>query len=169
MSTPFVTVVKFKPDHFSGRLTSIDNIESLKEKIDTLLKRKGAIYAIRIDGKFSYLKARSVPKQSKPYPRLIDVLKTQNIFEFKNIQGTLVGFRLPDDMKGLNVPGYHFHFISDDRQSGGHLLDVTFSGASVQIGKFKSFRVDLPSGGRGGNGDSKSDSDKELNAIESGK
>jgi acetolactate decarboxylase len=36
----------------------------------------------------------------------------------------VVGFYLPGYMSGLNMPGYHLHFISDDRKSGGHILDL---------------------------------------------
>jgi alpha-acetolactate decarboxylase len=28
----------------------------------------------------------------------------------------LVGFRTPQHMQGINVAGYHEHFITDDRQ-----------------------------------------------------
>ena len=37
--------------------------------------------------------------------------------------GTLVGVRCPSWVGGLNVPGYHWHFLSEDRTVGGHVLD----------------------------------------------
>lgn len=27
-------------------------------------------------------------------------------------------------MGGLNTPGWHFHFISDDKNKGGHILHL---------------------------------------------
>ena len=34
-----------------------------------------------------------------------------------------MGSWFPDYMKGINVPGYHFHFITEDKKAGGHLLE----------------------------------------------
>ena len=39
--------------------------------------------------------------------------------------GTVVGFRFPDYAEGLEVSGYHLHFISEDRSRGGHLLECS--------------------------------------------
>jgi acetolactate decarboxylase len=38
-------------------------------------------------------------------------------------------------MKGVNVPGYHFHFISKDKTIGGHMLDCSTNEAE---GKYES-------------------------------
>jgi len=35
----------------------------------------------------------------------------------------MVGFWILSYASSLNVPGYHFHFVSDDRRHGGHVLD----------------------------------------------
>ncbi|MCX6985264.1 MAG: acetolactate decarboxylase, partial [Lentisphaerae bacterium] len=70
-------------------------------------------YAVKIEGTFKMIKARSVPAQTKPYPRLTEVVKTQPVFEFKDVKGTLAGFFTPYFFKGINVPGTHLHFISD--------------------------------------------------------
>jgi acetolactate decarboxylase len=35
----------------------------------------------------------------------------------------MVGFRLPSYLENVNVTGYHFHFLTTDRQAGGHVLD----------------------------------------------
>ena len=37
-------------------------------------------------------------------------------------RGTLVGFWSPGYLQTILVPGYHLHFLSDDRRSGAHLL-----------------------------------------------
>ncbi len=56
-------------------------------------------YAIKITGKFSYIKTRSVPRQVKPYPPLVEVAKHQKVFEFREVDGVIVGFYPPQ------VPG----------------------------------------------------------------
>jgi acetolactate decarboxylase len=36
----------------------------------------------------------------------------------------MVGFRFPAALGAVNVPGWHFHFVSADRRRGGHVLDL---------------------------------------------
>lgn len=35
-------------------------------------------------------------------------------------------------MGELNTPGWHFHFISDDKTKGGHILDLKFNKATAE-------------------------------------
>ncbi|HOZ43602.1 MAG TPA: acetolactate decarboxylase, partial [Methanoculleus sp.] len=85
--------------------------------------------------------------QEKPYPRLADVVANQTFFEFENVTGTAVGFWTPALAKGINVPGYHLHFITSDRTAGGHLLDMTVAEGSVQLDTTANFTMVLPSRG----------------------
>lgn len=70
------------------------------------------------------LEGSKCTKAEKPYPKLADSVSKQAIFEFENVSGTLVGFRTPDYAKGINVPGYHLHFITENRSAGGHVLSL---------------------------------------------
>jgi acetolactate decarboxylase len=82
--------------------------------------------------------------QSKPYPPLSEAVKAQKIFEFQNVKGTIVGFRCPDYVQGVNVPGYNLHFITQDRSADGHLLDFNLENASVLVDSFSEFNMALP-------------------------
>jgi acetolactate decarboxylase len=66
-----------------------------------------------------------------PYRRLVEVIKDQVQFELRGVSGVIVGFRIPDYLTGLSVPGYHFHFLTADRKAGGHLLAFRGSGLRV--------------------------------------
>jgi acetolactate decarboxylase len=68
---------------------------------------------------------RAIPRQEKPYPPLAEAATHQEVKRLENTTGTIVGFYLPPFMKGVNMPGYHLHYISSDRKSGGHVLDFT--------------------------------------------
>ncbi|MDD4182846.1 MAG: acetolactate decarboxylase, partial [Candidatus Omnitrophica bacterium] len=119
MKSAFCMVKFFNPDkkiESRGETDYASMIEWLEQKISS----KNIFYAARIEGKFSYIKARSVPRQEKPYRGLSEAAKAQRIFEFKDIEGTLVGFRFPDYMSEVNMGGWHFHFISKSGASGGH-------------------------------------------------
>jgi acetolactate decarboxylase len=120
------------------------DFNGLQKQLNDSLPTKNIFYAIRIDGNFSYVKTRSVPKQAKPYPLLAEVVKNQPIFEKKNVRGTIVGFFCPSYVKGINVPGFHFHFISDDRKFGGHLLDCSISKGEIKLDYTNEFAMNLP-------------------------
>lgn len=48
----------------------------------------------------------------------------------------------------LNVVGYHLHFISDDRQTGGHILDfIVPGGTDVEYDITPEFTMILPTRG----------------------
>jgi len=138
--TPFSTVTFFEPDEkFPVTGFSLEELKKfLNDKINT-----NFFYAIRIDGDFNYVKTRSVTSQ-KPYPPLVDAVKKQVIFEKKDVRGTLVGIYCPNFMNGLNVPGYHFHFLSDDRSFGGHVLEAKANHATATIDKTPAFNMLLP-------------------------
>lgn len=141
--TPFVIATFFKTD-ISHKPESGMNFKRLKEFTDFSLPTKNIIYAVKVTGNFAYVKTRSVPKQSKPYPKLTAVTEKQPVFELKKVKGTLIGFRFPEYMNGVNLPGYHFHFISDDKTSGGHVLDVVMADVKVEIDGIHTYALSLP-------------------------
>ena len=119
------------------------DLKGLATYLDELLPTKNIFYAVKISGKFDYVKTRSVPKQDHPYKPLAEVLKTQPIFEFTDIEGTIVGLRCPDFVSGLNVPAYHFHFLTKDRMAGGHLLECRLKNAEVALDYTPNFDLAL--------------------------
>lgn len=141
--TPFA-VVKFFKTNRNASLKKDLNYDHLQEYLDGLLPSKNLFYAVKIEGTFRYVKARSVPKQNKPYPGLVEVTKNQKVFEFRNVEGTIVGLRCPEYTKGINLPGYHFHFITKDRGAGGHLLECTLQAANVEIDSTSKLYMVLP-------------------------
>jgi len=141
--TPFAAVTWFEPDD-SRTVAGVPGYEALQQLIDELLPTPNLCYAIRITGLFSYVRTRSVPKQERPYRPLAEVVRTQPVFELSNVEGTLVGFRLPAFVAGVNVPGYHLHFLAADRSGGGHLLDCRVDRAEVEIDHTATITVALP-------------------------
>ena len=146
MMTPFAAVTYFEVDK-NVRLEKSMNLTELEEYLDQNLPVENLFYAVKIEGNFSSLKARSVPKQEKPYPKLTDVVSNQTVFELENVSGTLVGFRTPEYVKGINVPGYHIHFINKDRNSGGHVLDFELENGNISLDTTNAFFMELPTSG----------------------
>jgi acetolactate decarboxylase len=163
--TPFALITFFEPD---TQVTAGEqvNLEGLEVCIDNLLPTKNIFYAIRIDGVFSFVRVRSVPKQTKPFPRLIDAVKYQSIHERENLRGTIIGYWLPEYMKGISTPGYHLHFLSADKKSGGHLLECRMTGGSISLDYTYRFDLDLPVDSDFSDKDLTGDKQKELKKIE---
>ncbi len=123
-------------------------------------------YAVKIEGTFKMIKARSVPAQKKPYPLLTEVVKTQPVFEFRDVKGTLAGFFTPSFFKGINVTGLHLHFISDDRKSGGHVLDFELTEGFLKTDKTTNIFLSLPENPEFSAMDFRNDREKDLNKVE---
>lgn len=163
-TSPFASVVNFKSIK-SWYFTNI-NLTEIESKIDSLITNLNIPYAVKISGNYSYIKTRTVPLQERPYKKLAEVTKTQPVFEWSDQMGNLIGFRLPDYMKGVNVPGYHLHFISGDKTKGGHLLNCRFETALVEIMPVYEFKMILPENSEFGKIDFSKDRSYELQKVE---
>ncbi|MDD5338047.1 MAG: acetolactate decarboxylase [Dehalococcoidales bacterium] len=142
--TPFASVTYFDSDKqiaLSGENLTYAQIQTL---INDSLPTENIFCAIKITGTFSYMKTRSVPGQQKPYPPLVEVTKNQPVFEFTEVTGTIVGFFCPTYVDGVNVVGYHLHFINTAENAGGHILDFTIISGDISIDYTPVFTMILP-------------------------
>ena len=146
MTAPFAAVTRFEMDQ-TAALENASNFTELARQIDRHLPSPNAFYALRIDGTFPYVQTRSVPAQKRPYPRLVEAVENQSVFNFTNVTGSVVGIWSPDFVKGVNVPGYHLHFITEDRKAGGHILEIQVSNATAQVDVTAGFAMQRPSSG----------------------
>jgi acetolactate decarboxylase len=131
-NTPFAMTVPFKTDKILI-LNSSMNLTQLEQFLNATVPSKNMFYSIKVIGTFDSVKARSPPKQNKPYPDLTTALENQTIFNFNNITGTMVGFWCPEYASDVNLNDYHFHFISEDKNSGGHVIDCQLKGVIIEI------------------------------------
>lgn len=128
--TPFASVTKFVSDYTETIQGPMD-MPALEAKIDALVP-PNRFYAFIVRGEFRNIQTRSVPAQSEPYPPLAEVTKNQSVFTLSQVRGTLLGFRLPAFVQGVNVPGYHIHFLTDDFASGGHVLSFEMTAGTLE-------------------------------------
>jgi acetolactate decarboxylase len=83
----------------------------------------------------------------KPVPKgtgLKNAASGQQEFGLKQLRGTLVGIWSPAFAASFSVPGYHFHFLSVDRQSGGHVLECRASEVEIDACAMNEMHVSLP-------------------------
>ena len=143
--TPFAAVVWFEPTAGHEIAEPLDNGGLLRE-LDAVIDDVRASGAVRVDGQFERVHARSVPRQTPPYRPLAEVAAEQHVFDLRDVGGTLVGFRFPDYAEGIEVAGYHLHFITEDCERGGHVLDCRIVGGIAQIDLANDLHVELPPG-----------------------
>ncbi|TDG21729.1 acetolactate decarboxylase [Paraburkholderia silviterrae] len=141
--TPFAVVTQFRPT-MRGELTTALDKRDVQDLIDELVRSPNLFCAFRIDGRFERVETRTVPRQTKPYRPMLQAIERQPVFEFRETTGTLVGFRCPPYVQGINVAGFHVHYITDDRRGGGHVLDYRLLEGKLEIAKISKLRIDLP-------------------------
>jgi acetolactate decarboxylase len=161
---PFATASYFQEDSIL-KLNKISSLKELNKTVKQGLHSKNIFYAIRIDGRFSFVKARAIPKQNEPYKPLAKVVKQQVVVQFSG-EGTLVGYYSPPFVKGVNVPGFHWHFLTKDRTGGGHVLDCSFAPTTARLDSMRIFTVRLPESKGFDSIDLSIDKGKELDAVE---
>jgi acetolactate decarboxylase len=143
VTAPFAAVTFFDTDK-EVPLAAGTSYVTLQTFLDGILPTNNIFYAVEITGTFSYVQTRSVPAQQKPYPPLAAVTADQSVFEFTNVAGTIVGFISPPYVDGISVPGFHLHFLTADKQAGGHVLDLQISEATAAIDYISEFNLTLP-------------------------
>lgn len=163
--TPFGEVTFFKADKILalGEPLNLKQLESLLAK---QMPSPNLPYAFKIIGNFSYVKTRSVPRQARPYPPLAEVAKHQKVFEFRNVEGVIVGFYHPQYLAGINVAGYHCHFLTRDCRAGGHLLDCRISQARAELERLDDIQLRLPGTAAFSRTDLTGDKKQEIEKVE---
>jgi len=139
---PFAVVTRFSPQT-DVEIESVASFEDLEGRCDKFRNSGNIFYAVRLDGHFSRVRTRAV-NPPQPGTRLVDAAKVQSEFVFSDIDGTLVGLWSPGFSSAFSISGYHFHFLSKDRQHGGHLLDVEAGPLRLKVEALTDFHLALP-------------------------
>ncbi len=140
---PFSNVTFFDTDG-SFEIKDVKDFASVQAELDKIVKENGKnfFYMVRIDGTFKTLKVRSEPKQEAPYKPLDKVLAAEQVeFDYEDLEGTVVALYCPDYMGGLNTPGWHLHFVSEDRTKGGHVLGLSVGEGKVSYDVTPGFKM----------------------------
>ncbi|MFT3904124.1 MAG: acetolactate decarboxylase [Niabella sp.] len=142
--TSYSTVTFFKADTVFYVNNATEQKELL-EIIESKLTNKNAMYSIKISGAFSYVKTRAFPPvKEEPFPVLSTILDRQQFFDNQNTAGTLVGYHFPEYLNGIQISGFHLHFLSTDKKQGGHVLDFKGQNMKIEIAELKSFELEVP-------------------------
>lgn len=145
-TVPFSNVTFFEPDVTRDNVNAA-SIEELKNFLTSIATEHGRnqFYMAKVTGKFPLMNVRSELPQKEPFKHLNDALKTdQREFSYQDIEGTVVALYCPDYMDGLNTPGWHLHFISKNKDKGGHVLTLSAENCSVALDVISEFAMIVP-------------------------
>jgi acetolactate decarboxylase len=143
--SPFAVMARFAPGP-ERRLRGPMGFAALLAALDAGVPPGGACCAVRLEGDFERVRLRSVPAQSPPYRPLDAVLRDQRVFELADVRGTVVGFRFPASARGLDVPGFHLHFLTEERARGGHVLACRPRDVVARLDPEAALDLELPPG-----------------------
>jgi acetolactate decarboxylase len=141
---PFAVVTRFIP-RLEAHVGAL-GFDALLARLDRDVPRAGICSAIRLDGRFAHVRLRSVPAQAPPWRPLDEVLRDQRVMDAHDVAGAVVGFRFLPNAAGLDVPGFHLHFISADRRFGGHLLSCRTADVVARLDPDADLDLELPPG-----------------------
>jgi acetolactate decarboxylase len=142
VGTPFAVVTQFIADQ-DQTIESVSSFEEITKICDQYRDSDNLFYAFRIDGRFAHIHTRAMKATLDGLP-LAKAAAIQPEFDFKDVDGTLVGIWTPQFSSALNVAGYHFHFLSEDRTKGGHLLECSGENFRVRVDRLNDFHLSLP-------------------------
>jgi acetolactate decarboxylase len=141
---PFAMVSRFVPQ--LTKTIKTQTKAALQEEIETTLPdAKNAFVLFKVHGEFKRIKIRAIHAQSYPGQPLSALTENQMIKEFHSAKGTIVGLRSPGWSVGVSVVGVHAHFIDEERNSGGHILElIAEEDVLLELAVSNSFHLQLP-------------------------
>jgi acetolactate decarboxylase len=143
--TPFAVVTWFDPTVEFALDDPLEH-DALVHALNRGAPRGAPVCAVRIDGRFDHVRARSVPRFAPPYPPLTEIAHRQHVFDLHDVEGTVVGFRFPAYAQGIEAAGYHLHFADAECRRGGHVLSCRTRAVTVRMDHARELHVELPPG-----------------------
>lgn len=140
---PFANVhyAAFTP---KGTLAHLD-FTGVQDAVIAAMGTVNLFVGVKMHGTFAKMQTRAVAKQEEPYPTLTATASAQSVFDHTNVEGTVIGYFSPKLYAGMVSPGFHLHFLSDDHQSGGHILNMAVGQAALSLQVFADIQLHLPS------------------------
>ena len=139
---PFAVVTAFVGEG-SRQIDAVSSFQELGAACDPVRQSQNLFYALRLNGHFEHVHTRAV-NPAPPGTTLKEAALSQPEFHFENVDGTLVGIWSPSFSGAFSVPGYHFHFLSDDRTKSGHLLGCRAARLQLRSEALDNFHLSLP-------------------------
>jgi len=164
---PFAVVTEFRAER-ELVLDHVESFDDLTAQLDRGRDTGNLFFAVRIDGHFSELRTRALCRTPSGVS-LVNATADQPEFALTDVSGTAVGFWTPLYARTINVAGWHLHFVTGDRTSGGHVLDCQATDLRVQMQDLADVRIAIPETAAFLQADLSQDPSQELDLAERGR
>lgn len=143
--TPFVQVIDFAPERSTRVSEPLDCGGTLDEAISQEFGFDDASWFVgTLRGEFSEITTRAIDMQYPPYRPFADLVGTENRFPMSDVNGVAVLVRSPAYAGTLSSAGFHYHFVTENREQGGHVVSCTFARGTIQVQRVEGLEVALP-------------------------
>lgn len=163
---PFSVVTEFRAEH-EFTIDRVESFDDLTAQLDSRRDTGNLFFAVRIDGRFAHVRTRALCRTASGVS-LVDATAHQPEFALTDVSGTAVGFWTPVYARTINVAGWHFHFVTNDRTGGGHVLDCQGVDLRVQMQDLADVRIAMPETAAFLQADLTQDPSQELDLAERG-
>lgn len=131
--SPFNAIARFKADT-AITFTFSGDLEKLQNHIRSLLPSQNLPYAVHVRLTFKDITAGGAEKlHETDTTGLAELMTKRPLYKAEDIKGTMVGFYNPAYMSNVDLSPFHFHFIDEDKNFGGHLVQGVAENTTVQL------------------------------------
>ncbi|HCQ3777362.1 TPA: acetolactate decarboxylase [Escherichia coli] len=143
-NVPFVQVTDFVMDD-SFECCDVDE-KNMALILHDKINAKNSFVAVNVHANFETIKIRRPQRRvGEEYESMLEVSDSQEIDCLANISGQLIGFWTPEVYGRISVPGFHFHFLSNDEINSGHVLSYHANKAVIYYQIKDSIEIKNPS------------------------
>ena len=142
-TVPFGTIADFRAEE-TLRLENLPSYELFEARLAECCPLTNTPLAVRFTGNFRRMKVRAVARQEHDGVGLAEAANNEAVFDLADCSGDLVGFRLPEYVKGINAPGWHLHFMDTERRRGGHVVNFSLREGILRFCYADDFQIRLP-------------------------
>jgi len=140
---PFGACTLFDDDQ-RQTMRNVASLDVFAKTLEAHFEDKHIFYAVKAHGVFTSIRVQSCDKQEKPYRPLAEATRQQREYTYTQVRGTLIGFWTPPFIPdAIGVPGFHLHFLSDNRLQGGHVLDFQARTLSITLDPTPRLTIDF--------------------------
>ena len=167
----FATVADFTEQAGTAKLADIEDIDGVKAELERLRRayddNDNAWALVALRGSYPHLRVRSCKKcETKPYPTFPELASNQHEHDYAHEHGWVIGVWTPAYLQGINLPGWHLHYLSEDRTRGGHLLELALDEVTGRLETYARFEMALPTNREFNKLDLTEDLSHETRAVE---
>ncbi len=142
----FGNITKFDETVKTNIVRNINSLADFKNALAPYINHNlNQFYVIKSEGVFKTMHVRACYKQlEKPYKTLAEVASCQREYKYENVSGYVIAIYCPNYVEGINLPGWHFHFLSKDYTKGGHILGLSSAEIFFKLNEQHNYEIVLP-------------------------